>query len=374
MREVQNSIKDSVKQLLEDKIVHHYGENQSLFRITDNEISCSFTDSLFVFKGLQNHTARTLKSLEGFNRAWYEEAQTLSQTSIEMATPTFRGGAKQLFTWNPEDPDDPVDELFLPNWADKDPDFLLIEANYDSNPWFPDDLRRDMERDKRRDNDKYLHVWKGAYRRNSEARVFNNYQQLDFITPEDAMFQHGADWGFSVDPTVLVRAFTGRLVETGMIAADGLPLKKPVYDPDGMCLFIDYEAYQVGCKIEDTPALFDHLVPGQPNVARDWEIRADSARPETIAHMRDHDYPLIVKADKGAGSVKDGIEFMKNYDIYVHPRCKHTYDELNFYSYKVDPKTKAITSQLEDKKNHVIDALRYAVELLRKAGFTWYVG
>ncbi len=240
MREIQLSIKDSVKQLIEDKIHQNFGTDQNRFRITDKEIVCKETDSLFIFRGLQNHTAASIKSLEGFNYAWYEEAQTLSERSIELATPTFRRGAKQLFTWNPEDETDPVDKLFLPNVADNDPDFLLIEANYSDNPWFPEDLRRDMERDKKRDMDKYLHIWEGQYRRNSAARVFRNFTSFAFDTPEQAFFQHGADWGFSIDPTVLIRCFVGTVGPGGTA----------IYDPLGDTLFIDYEAYSLACEID----------------------------------------------------------------------------------------------------------------------------
>src|SRR4051812_10316306 len=98
MREVQNSIKDSVKQLLEDKI-NAYGVRHH-FKITDREIVYPKTESLFVFRGLQNHTATSIKSLEGFTDPWYEEAQSLSQRSIELATPTFRSRSQQWFTWN----------------------------------------------------------------------------------------------------------------------------------------------------------------------------------------------------------------------------------------------------------------------------------
>jgi phage terminase large subunit len=129
-------------------------------------------------------------------------------------------------------------------------------------------------------------------------------------------------------------------------------------------LYVDREVYRVGCKIEDTPALFDMLDNKQ---ARQWPITADSARPETIAHMRDHGYPRMVPAKKGADSVKEGVEFLKNYDIVVHPDCRNTVDELAKYSYLIDKKTEQVLPKLSDKKNHVIDALRYAVESLRRA-------
>ncbi len=334
LREIQNSIKNSVKQLIEDKI-DALGV-RPLFKITDTEIRGP-NDSLFIFQGLQNHTVTSIKSLEGFNRAWVEEAQTISQKSLDIARPTFRApGSQMWFSWNPVSEADPIERFFNENAAD--PDFVLVTANWSDNPWFPAELRADMERDKLRDYDKFLHVWEGAYQRMGEAAVFRNWKTEEFTAPADAVFRFGADWGFSVDPTVLVRAYiTGRT------------------------LYVDQEAYAVGCEIDNTPALFD-TVPG----ARKWTIRADSARPETVSYMQRKGFKII-PAVKGPGSVEDGIEFLKSYDIVVHPRCKRTIHELTHYKFKEDKQTGEILPVLEDKDNHVIDALRYACEGLRRA-------
>jgi phage terminase large subunit len=102
--------------------------------------------------------------------------------------------------------------------------------------------------------------------------------------------------------------------------------------------------------------------------AERWPLVADSSRPETISHMRKHGFPKIMAAVKGKDSVNEGIEWLKSYDIVVHPRCTHTIDELTFYSYKTDPLTGKILPVLQDANNHVIDALRYACEGVRRAG------
>lgn len=350
-REVQNSIDDSVKRLLEDKI-NRYGLAH-LFRITEREITGP-NDSLIIFRGLQKHTTASVKSLEGFNRCWVEEAQTISQKSLDMLTPTFRQTGSELwFSWNPGAEKDPVDKLFRENAGD--PDFACVTITYRDNPWFPEDLRKDMERDKARDPEKYQHVWLGDYLRNSEARVFHNWRTGTMEIPEGARAYFGADWGFSVDPTVLVRAY---LI--------------------GRTLYVDAEAYKVGCEIDDTPALFagsDTLKPprwpnplGHKGLAGSmrWPITSDSARPETISYMQRRGFK-IAAAKKGAGSVEDGIEFLKSCDIVVNPACRYTIDELTLYSYKTDKLTGEVLPVLEDKKNHVIDALRYALEGTRRA-------
>jgi phage terminase large subunit len=112
--------------------------------------------------------------------------------------------------------------------------------------------------------------------------------------------------------------------------------------------------------LDHIPQLFD-TVPE----SRDWPSIADSARPETIAYLQRHGFPKLEAATKGKDSVKEGVIFLQGFDIVVHPRCKHTIDELTMYSFKKDPLTDIVTPILEDKKNHVIDSLRYAVEKIR---------
>lgn len=347
IREIQKSIKLSVRQLLVDKIKAFGLED--FFEIQEAQIKTP-GDGLIIFQGMQSHNSDSIKSLEGFDVAWAEEAQSLSATSLKLLRPTMRKpGSEIWFSWNPDAPDDPVDEFL--RGAKPPPGSVVIQANYYDNPLFPDVLREEMEYDKRRDPDKYKHVWEGGYQARSEARVFHNWQVEEFETPPDARFLFGADWGFANDPTTLVRGFVGRW-------EDG----KAIADDKGRCLFLDYEAYKIGCAIDKTPELFD-TVPE----ARRWPIRADSARPETIDHMQRHGYPKMVKSTKGKGSVEDGVEFIKSYDVIIHPRCKHTEDEFIHYSYEIDKKTDEVLPKLADDDNHIIDPIRYMLELVRKA-------
>lgn len=352
LREVQNSIAESVKQLLEDKI--NFFGYQDQFKITEREITGPY-DSLIIFKGLRNHTVSSLKSLEGFTDAFVEEAHVISQRSLDTMIPTFRNNSQMSFAWNPALPTDPVDSMFMQALADGDDDFCLVEASWETNPWLPDELYRDLQRDRRRDPEKYQHIWGGGYIQHSEARVFKNWVVEGFDTPGNASFLHGADWGYSVDPTVLVRCFIGRW-ENG----------KAIADPAGKVLFVDREVYKIGCELDHTPKLFDGIVPGMTGAARDWPIIADSSNPQAISYLRRHGYPNIKKSVKGSGSIKEGVAFLQSYDIVVHPRCTHTQDELTHYSYKLDPLTNLVLPILSDKKNHVIDSLRYAIEPVRR--------
>lgn len=335
VREKQKTLNQSVKRLLEQKIealgIGH------LFEVQDTVIKSRNGQGRIIFVGMQNHTADSIKSLEGYDCAWVEEAQSLSQKSLDLLRPTIRKPGSELwFTWNPSKNTDPVDVLL--RGESPPPGSAVVEVNYGDNPHFPDVLRKEMEYDRARDLDKYAHVWLGKYAQASEARVFRNWRVDDVTAPADAVHRFGADWGFSVDPTVLVRC---HLI--------------------GRTLYVDHEAYQVGCDIVDTPSLFLSV----PEAER-WPIVADGARPETINHMRKHGFPKIMPAVKGAKSVEEGVEFLKSYDIVVDPRCVHTIDELTSYSYKMDPLTAKVLPMLSDKHNHVIDALRYALEGVRR--------
>jgi len=331
-REVQKSIKDSVKRLLEDEI-DRLGV-RAAFDSTETEIRGP-NDSLFLFSGVR-HNATSIKSIEGVTTFWGEEAQTFSQASLDTIVPTIRApGSRLIWTYNPDLETDPIDVMA----ASPPPNSIVRTINHDANPWFPDVLRVEMEFDRGRDYDKYLHVWEGQYRRNSEARVFKNWRVEPFESPANVEYRLGADFGFSIDPSVALRCWIS-----------------------GTQLFVDYEAWGLGVEIVNLPTLFMSI----PDAERYW-MTADSARPETISHLRGHGFPRIAPALKGARSLEEGVEFLKGYDLVVHPRCTHLIDELTHYSYKTDPLTGQVLGVLEDKNNHCIDALRYAVEGARRA-------
>ena len=336
LRETLKSLEFSVKKLLEEKIVKFNAG--AYFDVQDRRI-LSKHGGVTIFEGMQNHTSESIKSLEGFDRAWFEEAQNASNKSLTLLRPTIRKlGSEMWFGWNPDLNTDPIDVLLRGEHLP--PGAVVVKANYTDNPWFPEELRLEMEYDRQRDPDKYAHVWLGEYRRNSEARVFRNWKIEEFERPAGTVHRLGADWGFSVDPSVLIRC-----------------------DIEANRLYVDYEAYAIGCEIVNLPELFMSI----PE-AEKWPITADSARPETISHMQRNGFPKIRPAIKGAKSLEEGVEFLKSFDIVVHPRCVHTIDELTLYSYKTDPLTGSVLPILSDKDNHLIDALRYACEGARRAG------
>ena len=338
IREVQKSIKESSKRLIEDKIRKF--NLSTYFDVQENQIKTP-GDGLIIFTGMQNHTAESIKSLEGYKIAWPDEAQALSQRSLDILRPTMRGDAEIWFSWNPRSAKDPVDSLMRS--GEPPPRSIVVEANWNDNPWFPQDLREEMEYDRRRDPDKYAWIWGGQYQRISEARVFRNWRIGELEIPAHCRPYYGADWGFSVDPTVLVRMWTW-----------------------GRTLYIDKELYKIGLEIDRTPSFFDLMRDEQADPKK-WPITADSAEPQTISYMQKHGYPRIEAAVKGPNSVEEGVRFLQSYDIVIHPECRHTADEFATYAWKQDKQTEEILPELEDDHNHVIDSCRYGVEKLRRA-------
>lgn len=326
-RELQNSIADSVYSLLKNKITDMHLD--FFFTVYKDRIVGN-NGSEFIFKGIHNNVSE-IKSMENISIAWLEESQSLSRESIDVIVPTIRApGSILIFTFNPYKDNDPI-YMEMKNATEDD---LVIKANYSDNPWFPEELRMEMERDKKNDYQKYLWVWEGECLGLSDAQIFRGkYVVENFETPKNADFHFGADWGFANDPTTLVRSF--------IVGND---------------LYIDMCAGKVGCDLEDTPSLFNEV-----QGSSIYPIYADSARPETISFMRSKHYNVIA-AEKWNGSVEDGIQYLRSFScIHIHERCKAVAEEFDLYQYKVDRQTGEVLRIPVDKFNHYIDAIRYSL-------------
>lgn len=159
IREVQKSLAESAKRLIEDKI-QTLGVG-TLFNVLKTEIGTP-GGGVILFQGMQDHTAESIKSLEGMDRAWIEEAQTLSDKSWRMLRPTIRKDGSEIWaSWNPRLKVDPVDKFFRSQKGD--PAIACVQANWRDNPWFPKVLEAERQRDLVADPDAYGHVWEGDY-------------------------------------------------------------------------------------------------------------------------------------------------------------------------------------------------------------------
>lgn len=328
-RQLQTSIKDSVHKLLCDRITQL--KLEEYFTITKDAIRC-YNGSEFIFKGIQNNVME-IKSIEGIDYCWVEEAQSVSDESWEVLIPTIRQEGSEIWvSFNPDREDDSTYRRFVLN---PPKDCISVLINYTDNKRFPEVLRKEMEYCKEVDYPKYENVWLGKPAIETEAQIFKGkFELLDFEAEDYTEFYFGCDWGFSQDPTAITRCFI-----------------------ENNCLYIDYEAGGVGIEMEEIPALFDKV----PK-SRRWKIRADSARPETISYVKRHGFNCV-PAEKWKGSIEDGIEYLRSFKkIYIHPRCKHTYEEFKHYSYKTDRVNGDILPIVVDAWNHYIDSIRYALE------------
>ena len=133
----------------------------SQFGITKEQIVTP-GGGVIVFMGMRDHTKESIKSLEGFNICWVEEAQTLSKGSLDMLRPTIRAeGSEIWFSWNPRLKTDPVDKFL--RGEELPTDACVVGANYDANPWFPDVLKQERKDAERTESETYDHIWNGAY-------------------------------------------------------------------------------------------------------------------------------------------------------------------------------------------------------------------
>lgn len=330
-REYQSSIDESVHETLCKQIealkLDPYFDVQKRAILGKN-------GSEFFFAGIKTDPGK-FKSTEGIDILWLEEAESVSENSWQKISPTIRKRFSEIWVgFNPDLETDPTSKRFI---IDPIPGARIVETNWRDNPWLSERAIRDKDYLARVDPDAYHHVWEGGFRRNSAAQVLKGKYFIDSFEPQEGWNgpYQGADWGFSVDPTCLVRMWV-----------------------KDRTLYIEYEAYGREVPNDLLPDMFDKV----PD-ARKYVTRSDNARPETINHLQRHGYPRIIAAAKWPGSVEDGVEHLRSFEkIIIHPRCENAIQEARLWSYKTDKLTGDVLPVLIDKHNHIWDAVRYGLE------------
>ena len=330
-RETQKSITESVHKLLKDQI-DTMGLS-SIYEIQKSVIRCTRTGSDFIFEGIRTDPAK-IKSTEGIDICWVEEAERVSEDSWKVLIPTIRKEESEIWiVFNPDQETDPTSKRFMLN---PPPDSEVVEVNWQDNPWFPESLRKEMLYDYSVDPEAAAHVWGGQFRKGSNAQILRGKYIVESFEPAATWYgpYFGADWGFANDPNTLLKMWM-----------------------DQRKLYIEYEAYGVGIELNQIPEFWDSI-PG----SREHTIRADNSRPETIAHVQGLGFN-VVAADKWPGSVADGIAWLRHLEqIVIHPQCKHTEEEAHLYRYKTDRITGDVLPVVLDAHNHCIDSIRYAMQ------------
>jgi phage terminase large subunit len=344
-REFMNSLDDSsmseVKQAISAVpwLAAYFEIGEKYIRTRNRRVS-------YAFSGLR-HNLDSLKGKARILIAWIDEAESVSETAWLKLGPTVREAGSEIWvTWNPEKDGSPTDTRFVkkPPAGAK-----LVQLNYTDNPWFPSTLEEERKDDRERlDDQTYAWVWDGAYRENSEAQILAGKYRVAEFEPDagwDGPY-FGLDWGFSQDPTAGVKLWS-----------------------NDRRLYVEYEAGRVGLENDDIAAYMIQRLPG----VEKHTVRGDSARPETISHVKSDGkgqrkaLPGLVAVEKWHGSVEDGISHLRSYkEIVIHPRCTGFLREARMYSYKVDRLTGDVLTTIVDAHNHYIDATRYALGPLIK--------
>lgn len=334
-REYQTSMKDSVLRILTDQIAllglggFYYSTGSSIIGENGTE---------FLFKGLRRDISQ-IKSTEGIDIAWLEEAESVSAHSWRVLIPTIRKPGSEI--WTTFNPALPTDATYQRLVVKRPPRSIVRKVSFRDNPWLPVVLDEEQAELFKNDPEAWAHVWDGEPWSRSDAQVLNGKWTTQEFEPDESFGEplYGADWGFANDPTIIFRGYI-KDKRLWVYRAQG----KPQLDNDA------------------TAQLFrEHL----DDVRR--QIRADSARPETINEMRKRELN-VVGVDKWAGSVADGIAFLRSFDsIVIHVNEKRAIEEARLWRYKVDPRTQEVLPHLVAGFDHTWDAGRYALAPLIKA-------
>lgn len=219
-REVQKSLKDSVKRLIEDKI-EELGVGSEFTIRADSIVTPG--NGIILFQGLQDHTAESVKSFEGINIAYCEESQTITERSLELLRPTIRAHNSELwFSWNPRSDIDPVDRLL--RGEEKPLDAIVVRANYMDNKNFPAVLEEERRYDLRSNPHRYAHIWEGEYEPQAIGALWTRDMIIRARKSADFMpkfAESGRELGgykrivVAVDPAISAEKYSN---ETGIVA------------------------------------------------------------------------------------------------------------------------------------------------------------
>lgn len=349
IREVQKSLKESAKRLIEDRI-QALGVGP-LFDVQTTQIGTP-GGGLVMFQGMQDHTAESIKSLEGFQRAWVEEAQTLSERSLDLLRPTIRADGSELwFSWNPTRKTDAVDVLFRGEKG-APPGSIMVEANYFDNPFLPDVLRQEATLCLENDPDKFDHIWFGEY-----AKAFKGAYFAEMMSR--ARLQERIGKAFA-DPLMPVRAY----VDIGGAGRNA----------DAMAIWIVQfagEAINVLDYIEGQGQVLAYYVAEMrrrgwtPKEITEVVLPHDGMNTNNVTgkrykdHWEDAGYATRTLENQGKGAAMMRVEAVRRIFSrcsFDEKRCSAGLDALGFYHEKRDEQRNVGLGPDHDWSSHGADA------------------
>ena len=330
-REFQNSIAESSHQLLSD-LIKQYELND--YKVTDKAIVNTITGTDFIFKGLWNNE-QSVKSVEGIDIAWVEEAQTVTEESLEVLTPTIRKpNSRIIFTYNRLTEADPVHKRLV---LEGRPNTLIINVNYDialKYGWMPEVIRVEMEDDKLNRPLLYKSKWLGEPT-GIERKIYRDWAVIEEIPHEARLERYGLDFGYTNDPTAIVAIY----YYNGGYIIDEITFQKGLSNK------------QIADILKNKPTAL---------------IIADSAEPKSIDEIASYGLS-IVGAEKGKDSVIHGIATVQSQRISVTKRSSNIVREYMNYLFTEDRDGKTVNVP-EGGFDHSMDALRYGLVSLVKDG------
>lgn len=354
IREVQKTLAQSAKKIIEDKIKKHGLEDKG-FRILNDRIETP-GDGVIIFQGMQDHTSESIKSLEGFGVAWCEESQTLSNRSLELLRPTIRDSgikafsAELWFSWNPTRKSDAVDVLFRGDQG-APKNSIIVKANYNNNPWFPKVLEDERLDDSEQRPDSYDHVWEGGYVTAMDGAYWVKHiakarqeGRIGFV-PRDPLMHCYAFWdiggtGAKADAcSIWVVQFIGRAIHAiGHYEAQGQELKDHVYWLN---------------QNEFTPETTKLYLP-HDGVKHDFVHRVSYE-----SELTKYGYKTVVIPNAGAGAAMQRVEAVRGIFhrmFFDKVKCENGIEALGWYHEKKNPKTGVGMGPDHDWSSHSADS------------------
>lgn len=336
LRDYGTSINDSFHHLIR-RLIYEY-KLEKYFDIKEKYIKVLHNKSEFRFRGIKNDPEQ-IRSVDDIDICVIEEANTIDAYTWKVLIPSIRNKnrnveSKIIINFNPEFETDSTYKTFI---LQDDNKYYKNFINYLDNPFCPQSLIDEAEKVKRYDYEAYRNIWLGETITYSDALVYKDKFVVDTFEPFDKKkdtLYIGCDWGFSNDETALISCF----------------IRDDV-------LYINHELYKTRVELNQLESFFLQM----PFI-KETNIVADNQQPSIIQFMKDKGF-YIKSCEKWKGSIQDGVIFIRGFKkVVIHPNCKNTLNEFSNYKHKIDKRTGNILADIDDKYNHLLDALRYSLE------------